>query len=284
MFITDKSFSGVRAIMADPRRTLARELMKHINSGEIQSNAEGKLPSERDMAAFLGVTRPILRQAIAVLEAFGFLEIRDRQGVFLTSHEVSDMVFPGDWPPSTMMEIFQVRMLLEPSAARLVAESRTEEDLRKIRESISQMAIIIDSQRHDREALLAKWNRIFHAQIIAAAKNRFLSRIYEMISQAYEAASTSIPFRREELRFDVIFDEHQRIVDAIERRDGNAAALVVEKHLRTSVERAVDSLKNSGFGGEPSLIRSMLHSAFSGEGQEAPSMLQEEKASAPSNT
>jgi len=100
MFITDKSFSGVRAIMADPRRTLARELMKHINSGEIQSNAEGKLPSERDMAAFLGVTRPILRQAIAVLEAFGFLEIRDRQGVFLTSHEVSDMVFPGDWRPS----------------------------------------------------------------------------------------------------------------------------------------------------------------------------------------
>lgn len=238
----------------DQRRMLAKKLMHHIDKGDITIGAEGKLPSERELASFLGVTRPLLRQAIAVLEAFGFLEIRERQGIFMTSPKVSEITAPGDWPPSTMLEIFQVRMLLEPSAARLVAEIRTAEDARMIRESISQMKLIIESQTPEKETLLAKWNNILHARIIAATRNQFLARIYQTISQAYESISTSIPFRREELPFDVIFEEHRQIVDAIERRDGDAAASLVLEHLRASVERAVDSLKNSGFGGEAALI------------------------------
>jgi GntR family transcriptional repressor for pyruvate dehydrogenase complex len=246
--------------MTEQRRTLAKKILNHIHRGEITTNGEGKLPSERDMASFLGVTRPILRQAIAVLEAFGVLEIRDRQGIFMTNYEISEMVFPGDWPPSTMLEIFQVRMLLEPSAARMVAENRTPEALRTIKESVAQMAVIIDSERPDRENLLAKWNRILHARIIAAAKNQFLSRIYETISQAYESASTSIPFRREELPFDAIYDEHLRIVDAIERKDGDAAAALVLEHLQSSVQRAAHSLKNSGFGGETAIMENLFSS------------------------
>ncbi len=248
--------------MLDQRRILAMEILNHLNDGTIKVNSDGKLPSERELASFLGVSRPILRQAIAVLEAFGFLEIRERQGIFRASREISDMTFPGDWPPSTILEIFQVRLLLEPNVARLVAKSHTSEDLRIIRESITQMAFIVSSQAQDRETLMAKWNHIFHARIISAAKNQFLNRIYETISQAYEKASTSIPFRREELPFDIIFEEHQRIVNAIEQRDGDMAAYLVTKHLQASVERAVNNLRKSGFGVDAKIIDTLFSHFF----------------------
>ncbi len=233
--------------MTDRRRALAKELFEHLNSGKIQVNPEGKLPSERDMAAALGVTRPLLRQAIAVLEAFGLLEIRDRQGIFMSRHELPELIFSGDWPPSMMLEIFQVRMMIEPEAARIVAENRTPEDLRKIGESVAQMGAIIESGREDMESLLSKWNRIFHAQIMAATGNQFLCRIYETVSRAYETASTSLIFRREELRFDEIFSEHRHILDAIREKNGERAAKLVLHHIQASVERASESLVSSGF-------------------------------------
>ena len=233
--------------MTERRRALAQQLYEYLEKGRINVSREGKLPSERDMAAALGVTRPLLRQAIAVLEAFGLLEIRDRQGIFMQQHELPEIVFPGDWPPSMMLEIFQVRMMIEPEAARTVAENHTAEDIRKIGDSIQQMAAIIESKREDMESLLAKWNRIFHAQIMAATKNQFLCRIYETVSQAYETASTSLVFRREELRFDEIFSEHHRIFEAIEKGDGDLAASLVLEHMQASVKRASDNLVSSGF-------------------------------------
>jgi DNA-binding FadR family transcriptional regulator len=82
---------------------------------------------------------------------------------------------------------------------------------------------------------------------MAATGNQFLCRIYETVSRAYETASTSLIFRREELRFDEIFGEHQQILDAIREKDGDRAAGCVLHHIQASVERASESLVSSGF-------------------------------------
>jgi len=82
---------------------------------------------------------------------------------------------------------------------------------------------------------------------MAATKNQFLCRIYETVSQAYETASTSLVFRREELLFDEIFSEHRRIFEAIEKGDGDLAAAIVLEHMEASVKRASDNLVSSGF-------------------------------------
>ena len=98
-----------------------------------------------------------------------------------------------------------------------------------------------------KSCLPAKWNRIFHARKMAATKNQFLCRIYETVSQAYETASTSLVFRREELLFDEIFSEHRRIFEAIEKGVGDLAAAIVLEHMEASVKRASDNLVSSGF-------------------------------------
>jgi DNA-binding GntR family transcriptional regulator len=132
-------------------------------------------------------------------------------------HDLPELIFSGDWPPSMMLEIFQVRMMIEPEAARIVAENRTPEDLRKIGESVAQMGAIIESGRDDMESLLSKWNRIFHAQIMAATGNQFLCRIYETVSRPTRREHIT-DLSAEELRFDEIFGEHRHILDAIRER------------------------------------------------------------------
>ena len=59
------------------RRELAVCIYNHIK--EIKLGHNNKLPSERELASLFNVSRPLVREALAILEAFGILEVRDRQ-------------------------------------------------------------------------------------------------------------------------------------------------------------------------------------------------------------
>ncbi|HOO65073.1 MAG TPA: GntR family transcriptional regulator, partial [Synergistaceae bacterium] len=74
--------------MNPKKRALAETLLEHIRQGNIVE--QGKLPPERTLAAMLGEKRPQVREAILILEAWGILDVRDRQGIFLASSEVPD--------------------------------------------------------------------------------------------------------------------------------------------------------------------------------------------------
>ncbi len=65
--------------MNETRKDLIRRLTDLVSQGNVVTG--GKLPPERELAALLGTTRPLLREGLIALEALGLLEIRDRQGI-----------------------------------------------------------------------------------------------------------------------------------------------------------------------------------------------------------
>ena len=69
--------------MNEKRRQVIEKLLDKIQSGEIV--AGDKLLPERRLAEVVGETRPVLREGLIALEAMGVLDIRDRQGIFLSS-------------------------------------------------------------------------------------------------------------------------------------------------------------------------------------------------------
>ncbi|MFY9383317.1 MAG: GntR family transcriptional regulator, partial [Acetomicrobium sp.] len=74
------------------RKELAINIYNLIKEGKLGHN--GKLPSERKLASMCNVTRPLIREALAILEAFGIIEVRDRQGIFIREKSWSEISLP----------------------------------------------------------------------------------------------------------------------------------------------------------------------------------------------
>jgi len=104
--------------MNKKRQELIKKISDLISDGEIIS--EGKLPTERELAAMLGTSRPLLREALIALEALGLIDIRDRQGIFLAEDDSGDLRKPlGQvhiWPMEILSQVMEIRQLLDPSA------------------------------------------------------------------------------------------------------------------------------------------------------------------------
>ena len=96
----------------------AHNLQRLILSGVYPQG--GTLPSQRELADTLGISRATLREAVSMLEARGLVRSHAGEGAFVTSNNGREL---GDLPPSTMRPdaIFQFRFVIEPAAASLVA-------------------------------------------------------------------------------------------------------------------------------------------------------------------
>ena len=92
-----------------------------------------KLPSERDLARLLNVSRNVLREAIVTLAGIGALEVRERQGIFVKKQDdfgITDNLQNLQALPSDLVTYqMEARIIISVPAARMAAERRTEEDL-----------------------------------------------------------------------------------------------------------------------------------------------------------
>ena len=115
-----------------------------ISSGEF--TAGSRLPTERELTQRFGVSRSSLREAIRALALIGVLESRVGDGTYVTTLEpellltgmafVSDLVAGG-----SLLEMHQVRRILEPEATRLATPRLTEHDLARLEECLRQMNV-----------------------------------------------------------------------------------------------------------------------------------------------
>lgn len=217
------------------RREFTHILHEKINSGELVQN--GKLFPERKIAQIMRVSRPILRQAIAVLEAFGVLEIRERGGVYVQKHNLKNLpevsLLFSDWPIDVFPQLFEMRNILEPRAARLAALRRTAGDLAKMQEAIRQMSEFGTSNLNYEG--YAAWNKVFHSMLVRATQNQVFVRISECILFAYEQTVVVLgknSFDGSQVMWpSEAVEEHNDIFCAIEMRDEDKAEENAVKHL-----------------------------------------------------
>jgi GntR family transcriptional repressor for pyruvate dehydrogenase complex len=220
------------------RKVAVRNLVERIKSKDIVEG--GRLMPERELEKRLAISRPLLRQALAVLEAFGMVEIRDRAGIFVNDAQVADVHFL-DYPVDLLPELLQIRIFIEPGAAAIAAECRTESDLAQLNEASQEMGRLLNSGDPDRGSKIERWNSIFHCAIVGCAKNRFLLKMYQNLSEVYQEASLLLRREGPDLPYGdhdrEVQREHELIITAIERRDAEQSKTAVLSHLRNSYER-----------------------------------------------
>lgn len=215
------------AFSAVPREQLVdqviRQLQQRLSLGEPAPGA--KLPPEPELMAQLGVGRSTLREAVRVLAHAGLLEVRQGDGTYVRAgSEIAPL--ERRLRRAAVLEVYEVRHALEIEAARLAAERRDDGDLDALRDSLVRRRTA--DAEHDTAAFLDA-DLAFHTAVAAAGKNGVLADLY----RAFAAANRNA-------WHDIVTDPapragtaalHQRLYEAIERRDARAAMAVTAEHI-----------------------------------------------------
>ena len=172
---------------------------------------------ESELAERLGVSRTPVREALQRLETQSMLT-RDGRSLIVASLDHNQLA-----------ELYAVRTELEGLAARLAARHATDEEIRVLRGMVEDDRKLVSSP-----ADLARANKRFHRQIHLASHNRFLVQQLDLVhrSMALMATTSLAAVGRSE----VALSEHDRIVAAIEARDGEAAYQALKTHISRAFE------------------------------------------------
>lgn len=214
-----------------------------ILSGELQAGE--KLPSERDLAARLGVSRPVLHEALVDLSAKGLVSILPRRGVVVNDYRKSGSVAilssllaynQGNFDPQFQQSLFEMRILLEGRTAALAARKASPLD-------IHQLNALMEAEkkaRHNDISALTELDFEFHLQIAVISGNL----VYPLIINSFKNVYTHFTgafFQRFQCSstLDEVFVFQNRLVGAIAGHNADLASGIMADMLTHGEEHLI---------------------------------------------
>jgi len=213
-------------------RQIAEQIQALIGSGEVAPGS--RLPSERELAQQLGVSRPSLREALIALELEGLLEVRVGSGIYVTKpgeRRTGHRLPRGETGP---VELIRARKLIEGESASLAAKHASRAQIAAIRRALAEM---VRESRRGNNPLHA--DRVFHVRVAEATGNSALARVVETLWDL----RTGTFFRRlEHLHFEPpmaadAIAEHRAIAKAIAAREPRGARAAMRRHMDRTYRR-----------------------------------------------
>ena len=192
-----------------------------------------KLPNEVDLSHELGVSRATLREAIRALTVQGVLEVQRGRGTFVSRQvaEIEDFGFGRlEEIRGRLRDLFELRAIFEPQAARLACVRATEQELAEILTQGERVAARIQAGEDRTQADLE-----FHGAIVRATHNAFMMRLLPIISQAVETAIGSAGEGQENLAQATLRD-HALLLEFFARRDGVGAEHAMAIHMAHAMD------------------------------------------------
>jgi GntR family transcriptional repressor for pyruvate dehydrogenase complex len=217
--LADRAYTGIVQIIIDERLAIG-----------------DRLPSEMRLAATFGMSRTIVREALARLASDGITQARLGAGSFvkrrpserLGSHMPMDAL-------ATTLGTYEVRFVLEAEAARLAAQRRSNRQLDAIEEALEALrtALLSNAPAHDED-----W--ILHRAIAEATSNAAFLPVFDHLREEVMQilrAGVDISRSRAPEVIKAMMEEHDAIVEAIRAQDADGAALAMRWHLSQGRKR-----------------------------------------------
>jgi GntR family transcriptional repressor for pyruvate dehydrogenase complex len=212
----------------------------------LESNLQpgDKLPSETELTAKLGIGRTSVREGIRQLEAIGLLTSRQGYGVILNKMTLP-MLFPlnqkiplADFmtlSKKEIMDLMDLRLLIELDACRLAATQMTSEELAKLQTLIDEM----DAHIGDPQTFIIP-DMDFHKEIAVGSGNVIYPRIFDIISELFrkqQAVVASLPGAK-----DRASRYHREILKRLKNKDADKAVAVLRDHLENTKAAILENL------------------------------------------
>lgn len=210
---------------AEPRlyRVVSSRIEELIRAENIQPGE--RLPSERDLATKLGVSRTSLREALIALELGGVVEVRGGSGVYVSEQVTPPAEVPAAGPGP--FEVLAARRLIEVEMAALAARQATDSQIDAILSAVEEM-----ERHHDDRSENEAADRNFHLAIARATGNSALVGVIEYLWAQRGTLWHKLKehFQTEELRKQTLTD-HRDILAAIASHDVAGARQAMRAHL-----------------------------------------------------
>jgi len=196
------------------------------------------LPSERELATQLKVSRPVVHEGLIELSLRGLVTIRPRSGTIVNDFRkqgsipllLSLLNYHGTLDPKIQQDILEMRLLFENEMVRLCAKNRNPDHLRQLEEIVRKEETTDQNQHRE----VAELDYAFH-QIIALASGNFIySLLLNSFREIYLHLSTLF-FSDPEV-CPVVFDAHKKIVKAVWEQDEEKAVRIMTKLLNHGAE------------------------------------------------
>ena len=189
----------------------------------------GRLPTERALAAEFGVTRTMVRHALALLEAEGRISREVGRGTFLTSAGTSAgrRGLTGEATEVGPADVMAVRRVLEPQVLPLVVAYATQRDFDELRRCLAGGNAAQSAPEFE------AWDYALHHAIVAASRNQLLVSMYQMVERARDGEIWGNMKTRNDTRERraAYQRDHVEIVEALCAREPDRATAAMDAHL-----------------------------------------------------
>jgi GntR family transcriptional repressor for pyruvate dehydrogenase complex len=214
---------------------VVRALESSIRDGELAPGQ--RLPTEKELCKRFGVSRAVVREAIARLKSDGYVETRQGAGAFVAAKPgLLSFKLAAEEPiaRADLRQIQELRAAVEGAVAELAALRRTSADLAAIRTELEVMAEAIRLGTDASEA-----DGRFHFKIAMATHNPYLYRFVEFLDHQFSETRRPgwDPARHRAGKPRAAQQEHERLYAAIAAGDPRAARAAAVRHLMNSVVR-----------------------------------------------
>ncbi|AFM01151.1 MULTISPECIES: FadR/GntR family transcriptional regulator [Desulfitobacterium] len=216
---------------------IVEQIRELVARGELKPG--DRLPSERDLVERLKVSRASIREALSALELMGLLEVRSGEGTFVRKLRSESVVAPLAWmltmEKGTVLELLEIRKILEVQAVGMAAERAEGEDLRELSAALERLQDDLNSPTSDGSS-----DHRFHYAITRATKNKIMIRLMDTISDLMKYSLKTSRSKLYEGKYTpaLLFQEHKKIYEAIMAKDIQGAKDFMLAHL-TGVEEEI---------------------------------------------
>ena len=220
------------------REQIEEELMNYILEQPVEIGQ--KIPNEFELAQLFGVGRSTIREAVKSLVSKGILEVRRGSGTFVISTSM-----PEEDPLGLSkltdkyklaLELFDVRLMLEPEIAAKAAEYATPEEIEQLVSLCDETEKLYkNGKNHIRKDME------FHACIAACSKNR----VVEMLVPIIHSAVTTFANMTQRTLMKETIETHRAIVDAIINKDSIGARCAMVMHLTYNRQKIISMMNQN---------------------------------------
>ncbi len=225
--------SNKDAITGQPIHSMVSERIRtSILNGELKP---GAFIRQQHIADKYGVSQISVREALKDLVSEGLVEHIPYCGVRVISYSLEDL-----------SDLFALRAFIEGRTANTATKLITKAEIEYLSQLINEMKSAVEAEQF---ALYRELNRQFHLTIYQSSKSSFLIRTLEVLWSTYPTMlqgnfpQNDIPQAPDRNQRD--FMEHSKIVDALERRDANAAESAMYEHIENAGKELLASLRES---------------------------------------
>lgn len=212
---------------------VADDIIGYIKRERLQRG--DRLPTEPELMERYGVSRTALREAIKVLASSGVIEVRHGHGTFVLETQSLIVTPPLDlgalFTRQTYMDVAEARTAIESEVARLAAIRASEEDIQELEALQTQMT------RLPEDAAFTDYDVKLHLVLARAAGNAIFSQMMDVLRQALSEYIFMTVSRLPPETVRELLAEHAAVINAIKRRDADAARDAMRQHIQNAARR-----------------------------------------------